>query len=431
MTTPKILILTLATLAPTLTAQETEDWPQWRGTHRDGVWREDGITSQLPEELIPRWRVPLGNGYSGPSVANGRVYVMDRVEEPEEIERVHCLSWEDGEILWTHEYPATYRGVSYTAGPRCSVLIEDGLAYTLGTMGHLFCLNAASGDVVWEKNLLREYDTTVPMWGITAAPLIEGDLLIVPACGEDAYLIAFDSKTGEEKWKALSDGGNYSAPIVIDQAGRRVVVIWTAERIVGVDAQSGALHWQHPFKPASMVLGVPSPVPYQDLLFITGFYDGGLLLRVDPDELTVEEVWHRRGRNELSTDALHSTISTPIVRDGYIYGVDSYGELRCLELMTGDRVWEDLTAVPKARWANMHLVPQGDRVWIFNERGELVIAEISPDGFAEIDRALLIRPTLAQLNQRDGVTWSHPAFAYRHVFARNDEELICVDLSAR
>ena len=418
-------------LAPNLVAQGDE-WPQWRGPARNGVWRGAGLLEELPDRLEAKWRVPLGSGYCGPTVADGRLYVMDRQEEPAEVERVHCFDWRTGERLWTHEYACVYEEISYEAGPRCSVLIADGLAYTLGAMGHLICLNAETGEVVWSRDLRVDYATRLPIWGIAAAPVLEGELLIVPACGEDdAYLVAFDRKSGEERWKALADQGNYSAPIVIDQAGQRVIVCRTADRVVGVDAETGTLRWEQPFKSKNMPLAVADPVLYEDLLFFTGFFDGCLLLRIDPDSFAVEEVWRRQGRNELRTDGLHSTISTPILRDGHIYGVDSYGELRCLDLATGERVWEDLTAVPKARWATIHFVQNGARTWMFNERGELIIAELSPAGFRELDRGFLIRPTREQLNQRGGVAWSHPAFAYRHVFARNDEELICVDLSAR
>ncbi len=427
---PKYLVAVLACL-PNLTAQEGQEWPQWRGPSRDGVWRETGLVRELPDTLEAKWRVPIGAGYSGPTVAAGRVYVMDRLEEPEEIERVHCFSWDEGELLWTHEYPAAYAGVQYTAGPRCSVQIEDGLAYTLGTMGHLFCLDAQSGEVRWARDLHEEYETRIPIWGIAAAPVIEGELLIVPTCGKDAYLVAFDLKSGEERWRALSDNGNYSAPIVIDQAGRRILVCWTEDRIAAVDTETGELVWENPFKPQRIPLGVPSPVLYEDKIFITGFFNGSLLLRIDPDELAVEELWRRQGRNEINTDGLHSTISTPLIRGGYIYGVDSYGELRCLDLATGERIWEDLTAVPKARWANIHLVQNGEQTWMFNERGELIIAELSPSGFRELDRTQLISPTMGQLGSRNGVAWTHPAFAYRHVFIRNDEELLCADLSAR
>ncbi len=409
-----------------------DDWPQWRGPTRDGVWREPGLLTELPDRLEPKWRAPIGGGYCGPTVADGRVYVMDRLEEPEEVERVHCFEWERGERRWTHEYPCVYRRVQYEAGPRCSVLVADGLAYSLGTMGHLFCLDAEKGEVVWSHDLGAEYSIRMPIWGISAAPVLEGDLLIVPTCGkDDAYLVAFDRKTGEERWKSLSDRGNYSSPIVIDQAGRRVLVIWTGDRVVGVDTATGALGWEHPFVPSKMPLGVADPVLYEDLLFFTGFYDGCLLLEVLPDELAVEELWRRRGLNEIQTDGLQSIIATPLIRDGHVYGVDSHGQLRCLDLVDGKRVWEDLTAVPKARWATIHLVQNGEITWMFNERGELLRGELSPEGFRELDRAALIDPTRGQLDRRDGVCWSHPAFAYRHVFARNDEELVCADLRER
>ena len=122
-------------------------------------------------------------------------------------------------------------------------------------------------------------------------------------------------------------------------------------------------------------------------------------------------------------------ISTPIMRDGLIWGVDSYGELRCLDAVTGRRLWEDDRATPRARWSNIHMVQQQDRVWMFNERGELIIARLTRDGYEEISRAFLLEPTRAQLSQRGGVCWSHPAYANRHVFARNDKEMVCADLA--
>ena len=139
-------------------------------------------------------------------------------------------------------------------------------------------------------------------------------------------------------------------------------------------------------------------------------------------------MWRRRGASERDTDALHAMISTPSFEDDYVYGVDSYGELRCLDARTGERIWEDLTAVPKSRWGTIHMVRNGERMWMFNERGELLIATLSPQGFHEISRAKLIEPTTDQLEQRGGVCWSHPAYAYQHVFARNDRELVCASL---
>lgn len=149
------------------------------------------------------------------------------------------------------------------------------------------------------------------------------------------------------------------------------------------------------------------------------------MLKLRQDELAVDEVWRRRGTSERKTDGLHAMITTPCLDGDYVYGADSYGELRCLEAATGKRVWEDLTAVPKDRWSTIHMVRNGGQTWIFNERGELIIGTLSPQGFHEISRAKLIEPTTQQLGQRGGVCWSHPAFAYKHVFARNDRELVC------
>ncbi len=442
--------LLLSCLAPSLTAQSEstalktkgssvkiepptgDEWPQWRGPSRDGLWYETGLVESFSEELKPRWSVPIGNGYTGPTVAAGRVYVMDRHTEPTEVEGVHCLSWDTGASLWSHTYPCVYTKVGYEAGPRCSVLVRDGRAYSLGTMGHLFCFDAASGEVLWEKDLDREYEIVMPIWGIAAAPILEGGLLIVPVSGKDNYLVAFDPKSGAEKWKSkFADRGNYSAPIVIDQAGERVLVCWTGDRIIGVDPSRGTLHWESPFRAKNMPLGIAAPVLHGDKLFFSGFYDGCLLLRLAEDELAVEEVWRRRGRNERRTDGLHSIISTPLLRGEHIYGVDSYGEFRCLKLSDGERVWEDTTTVPRSRWATIHFVQNGENTWMFTERGELVIGELSPKGCREIDRVKLIEPTRVQLNRRGGVCWSHPAFAYRHVFVRNDEKILCVDLTAK
>jgi hypothetical protein len=155
------------------------------------------------------------------------------------------------------------------------------------------------------------------------------------------------------------------------------------------------------------------------------------MLRLASNEPQVEKVWQIVGQSERNTDALHSIISTPVFDGKHIYGVDSYGELRCLDAATGDRLWEDLSATPKARWSTIHFVQNGDKFWLFNERGELIIARFSPTGFDEISRSKLLEPTLEQLRQRDGVCWSHPAFANRCVFARNDEELVCASLAAK
>jgi outer membrane protein assembly factor BamB len=409
-----------------------DDWPQWRGPGRDGVWHETGLVERLPEPQIPiRWRAEISSGYCGPTVAAGRVYVMDRVEQPEERERVHAFDWTDGRELWTHSYPTRYGEVSYPAGPRASVTIDDGRAYSLGTVGQLFCLDAVNGSVLWQKDLAKEYEIRIPIWGVAAAPLIEGDSVIVQAgAGNGACLVAFDKRTGAERWKALDDEASYSAPIVIQQAGRRVLVCWTGDRLVGLEPSSGQVYWESPFKHERWVEAIATPVVDGDRLFVSCFQDGSLMVRLDPEKLAIQEIWRRHGPDEQHTDSVHSLISTPYLKGDYVYAVDAYGPLLCLAAATGDRVWENTTATSQIRWGTLHMVQNGDKTWIFNDRGELIISRLSPQGFEEISRSKLIRPTTGQLRRRDGVCWSHPAYAYRHVFARNDEELVCASLAA-
>lgn len=408
-----------------------DDWPQWRGPKREGVWGETGIVKRFSSPQITiKWRAPVGSGYTGPTVANGRVYLMDRVTDPKQLERVHCFNAQTGDKLWAHVYDAAYRNVGYTAGPRASVTIDEGRAYSLGTMGHLFCLDAASGDVLWSKDLDELYNIQMPDWGIACSPLVEKDLLIVVAGGEDACLVAFDKRTGEEKWKALSDRAQYSSPIVINQAGCRVLVCWTGDNVVGLNPQTGRTYWKEPMKPVNMPIGAATPVTDGKRLFVSSFYDGSMMLRLLEDKPDVEVIWRRRGRSEQDTDALHCMIGTPVLDGDYVYGADSYGEFRCLDANTGDRIWESLEPTPKARWSNLHITRHGDRYFLFNERGELIIARFDPQGYHEISRAKLIEPTTVQLPQRGGVCWSHPAYGDKHVFIRNDEDLVCASLEA-
>jgi outer membrane protein assembly factor BamB len=406
-----------------------DEWPQWRGPSRDGVWKESGIVEKFAgDKLKLRWQVPVANGYSGPTVANGRVFITERLTEPEQEERVRAFDWRSGEEIWSHKYPCLYVGVGYTDGPRASVTVDEGRAYSLGTMGNLVCLDAAKGEVLWQKDLAKEYEIQMPIWGIAASPLVEGELLILHIGGRNACIVALDKRTGELRWKALDDRASYSAPIVIEQGSKRIIVCWTGDNVVGLNPKTGETYWSHPFTPTRMVIGITTPVIGNDRLFVSSFYDGSLTLKLDPDKPAVTEAWRRLGPDEQHTDSLHSIISTPYIDGDYVYGVDSYGELRCLDNKTGDRIWESLKATPKGRWSTIHMVRNGERTWMFNEKGELLITRLTPEGYSEISRAQLIDPTPGQLDRRGGVCWSHPAFAYRHVFARNDRELVCASL---
>ena len=422
-----ILIFTGLSLAST---SESQEWPDWRGSNRDGIWKETGIVKQFKNNTIPlKWSIPCGQGYSGPTVSGGKVYLTDLIENPETSERVLCLEANSGKVLWTYSYTCKYGNVGYPNGPRTSVVISDGKAYSLGTMGHIFCFDAQAGTVLWQHDLNREYRIIMPIWGIASTPLIFENKIILQIGGSNgASVLALDKNTGKEIWRAMDDKISYSAPILIRQAGKPVVVVWTAENLNGLDPKTGKVYWKIPFT-LKMGMGIATPVKYADFLFVSSFYSGSLMVKLGKETTTAEKIWSRVGESEYKTDALHCVINTPIIKNGCIYGVDSYGELRCLRSETGDRLWTDLSVVTKNRWANIHFIEHEQQTWMFNEHGELLITELSPVGIKIISRARLIDPTTGQLNRNGtGVTWSHPAFANRCIFARNDKRLICAYL---
>ena len=409
-----------------------DDWPQWRGPSRDGIWTETGLVNELPDGQLPLdWSVEIGPGYTGPTVAGGKVYVMDRQpKDRDATERVLCFDSSTGKSLWTHEYQADYK-INYTAGPRASVTIDNGKACCVGAMGHFHCLNASTGEVLWHHNLLEKYDIRMPIWGIAGSPLIYKDLVIQQVSGDaGACMVAFDKLSGREVWKSLKDRAGYSSPVLIQQAGKDVLVCWTGDSLSGLDPATGNVYWGHPFPPSRMPIGIGDPIVDGETVFVSSFYDGSLMIRTPKDSLTSEVLWRAVGPDEQQTKSLHAMIGCCISQQGYIYGADSYGQFRCLNAKTGERIWEDLTAVPRARWATIHMVRQADRVWMFNERGELLLAKLSPTGLTIVDRCPLIEPTRDQLGQRGGVCWSHPAFAEKSVFARNDKRLVRASLDA-
>lgn len=404
-----------------------QDWPDWRGADRQGIWRETGIVEQFTSDTIPvKWSVEIGPGYSGPTVSQGKVYVTDKPDLPESTERVLCFDEETGKKIWEYSYPCEYSGIGYPAGPRASVVIRDGKAYSLGSMGHLYCFHAETGEVIWSRDLNTQYNINMPIWGIAATPLIVDEKLVVHVSGEgNACVVAFHKDTGDEIWRNLDDRAGYSAPIVIEKNGKRVIVNWTEHSLSGQNPDNGKIFWRFPWKTGSG-MSISTPVLYNNHIFVSAFYSGAMFVHLGEDYTTAEIVWKRSGESERKTDALHCVMNTAVILDDLIYGVDSYGELRCLDLYTGDRIWEDQTAVKRNRWANIHFVQKGKNTWMFNEQGELIISALSRDGFKEISRAHLIAPTKKQLPR--GVTWSHPAFANKHVFIRNDKELVCASL---
>jgi outer membrane protein assembly factor BamB len=444
-TRPLGVVAFLTLLSPA--AARADDWPQWLGPHRDGVWREHGILKHFPKEG-PKvlWRTPIRGGYTGPAVAGGRVYVMDRPwpknatltdaarskDEVPKTERILCLDAAAGKLLWKHEYPCRY-AISYPAGPRTTPLVHAGKVYTLGAMGHLHCLDAANGKVLWSKDLQKEYKVKPPVWGWSASLLLDGNKLISLVGGKDHAVVAFDRDSGKELWHALTtEEVCYVPPVIFKAGGKRQLIIWHGGSVNSLDPETGRKYWSQPYP----VKGeVQRPEPYimtprkeGDLLFVSSFYHGPLMLKLAADRPAAMVLWSSKSNNPSKPDGLHAVNCTPVFRDGHIYGVGGLGELCCLKADTGKLLWQTQAATgKKGLCATAFLIPHGDRFFVFNDQGDLIIARLSPQGYKEDGRAHLLEPT--QLARGRMVVWSHPAFANRCLYARNDKEIICVALA--
>ena len=420
---------------------DADDWPQWLGPARDSVWREEGLVDQFPQaglKEIEKWSAQVSLGYAGPAVCEGRVFVTDYVKKSGEAtnnpgrrdklegsERVLCFNAVTGEALWKYEYEQAY-DLSFPGGPRCTPAVTGGKVYSLGTEGRLLCLSAAEGKLVWEIDFKKVYGAETPMWGFAGHPLVEGNILYCLVGGPGSVAVAFDKETGKELWRALDakDQG-YCPPTMIEHGGVKQLVVWHSESINGLEPATGKTLWSVPLKP-DFGMSIAAPRQLGSQIFASGVRNTGALIALT-DGTGADIVW--RGT---PTTAIYSANATPFLEGDVIYGCDGSGTLICAKLSDGTRLWE--TAQPTSgergkRYATVFLVKHKDRFFLFNESGELILARLSPEKYEELGRMKILEPTNTAMGRP--VVWSHPAFAQKCMFARNDEKLICVSLAAK
>jgi outer membrane protein assembly factor BamB len=422
-------------------AASADDWPQWMGPRRDNIWREQGLLEKFPEGG-PRvvWRAPVAGGYAGPAVVGDKLFVTDYVTKDavkdanfgrnafSGVERVLCLNAETGEEIWRHEYPVKYT-IDYPAGPRCTPTVDGDKVYTLGAEGNLICFKL-DGGIVWQKDLPKQYGTKTAMWGYAGHPLIDGKKLICVAGGKGTHAVALDKNTGNEIWRTLtSPEQGYSPPTIIEAGGRRQLILARINAFTSVDPETGREYWSVPYEATSGSL-IMSPVRSSNYLFIGGYNNQKLLVKLAADSPAAEIVWGNEA--ELGVSPVNVQ---PFVADGVMYGFDQSGRMYAVELPSGKRLWETTKPLSeRPLYAGTAMIVRqedtGNRYWLFTERGDLIIANLTPAGYEEIDRAQgLIEPTNHAFGRN--VVWCMPAFANRRMYVRNDKQCVCVDLAKR
>lgn len=406
---------------------QADDWPQWRGPNRDGVWSETGILESFPPDgLKVRWRALVGPGWSSPVVAQGQVYVTDsELMAPKAKERVHCFDAATGKPIWTFSYEVSYPDWAFTEGPgmgpTATSIIHNHKVYTLGAKGDLICLDTSKGEVLWRRNLEKEYQ--VQEFAFHAAPLIEGNLLIVsigsfprttPSC-----VLGLDINSGKEVWKTLNEGLTHSSPIAITAGGKRQVIVWTQGSVTSLDPATGKIYWRETMTTIAES-AVATPVFQEGRLLIAG-----LMMKLDADKPAASVLWPE---TRAASRRILSNTSTALLLGDYLFSAKSSGELVCLELSTGKLVWKTDKVTDLAQGASIHLTKNGDGVFLYTDRGELIRAQLTAKGYREISRSRLLEPTYSYAGRK--VAWPPPAYANRHVFARSDKEIVCASLAS-
>lgn len=378
------------------------DWPQWRGPNRDGISSETGFLKNWPKEG-PKvsWQIPLGDGYSGISITQGKVYTMF-AEGNDEF--VICLNASDGKEVWRFRSGAKFteqRG----DGPRSMPTVHGDSVFALGAEGKLYALDAHDGKKLWAHHFVEEFDSSVPTWGFSSAPLVEGNLILVEAGGKDEKaIVAFDQKSGDVVWTTHTDEVGYSSPISIDFGGVRQIIFLTSKTLLSLAPENGQIHWKYPW-PEGINIATPIFIP-DDKIFISASYDkGAVLLRMiaGEDGIGVEEVWKSR--------TMKNHFNSSVLQGDYLYGFDN-AILTCIKVNTGEEQWRQRGfGKGSLLLADRHLI-------ILGEGGKLALVEATPNEYRE----------KACFQLFDDKCWTVPTLAGGRLYLRNQKEMVCLDL---
>jgi outer membrane protein assembly factor BamB len=369
------------------------DWPQWRGPHRDGQVERFTPPDPWPEKPRLVWQVDVGEGHSNPVVAGGAIFLHAREGDEEVVRRMDPAT---GKTLWrtTHKLSYTMHpaATGHGKGPKSTPVHHEGRLYTLSITGVLSCLEAESGKLIWRKDSSQRFKGKTPLYGTATSPMVDGDRLIAFLGGNDSgALVAMDGQTGDEIWSWTGDGPGYASPILVELKGVRQVVTQSQERLVAVDAGTGALLWSMKFE-TPYVQNIVTPLVVDDLIVFSGLERGVLALRpvLKGGKWEPETVWHNLG--------LSMYMNSPVLAGDRICGLspDSKGQFFCMAVDDGRLLWASEGRVGQ----QAATVVSGGLLFHLTDAAELVVVPAGGSTFAPV----------ARYTMAETPTWSHPVF---------------------
>jgi outer membrane protein assembly factor BamB len=380
-------------------------WTDFRGPSRDGRYQEMPILTTWPADgLKPIWKQPVGGGYASFVIAHGRAFTIEQRRTKEVVAAYDVAT---GRELWTHSWDGLFQEIMGGDGPRATPTWFDGHIYALGASGELQCLEADTGRMLWRKNILDDTGAANLQWGMSGAPLVVDDAVIVQPGGPlGKSIVAYDRRTGDRLWAVESDQQAYSSPMLLTLGDTRQIVVLTATRLLGLTPGKGELLWQYPWA-TQMGINASQPLLVGDSrLFVSSSYSmGAALIEVTraKGKFAVREIWrNNRMKNRFTSSVLH---------EGYIYGLDE-AILTCIDAATGDVKWKG------GRYGYGQIALASGHIIVLTEDGDLALVRATPAKHDEISRFAAL----------DGKTWNHPALADGYLFVRNLQEMAAYDL---
>ena len=404
----RFLFASILCLSLVLTsASAFADSPTFRGPDRDGIFDAQGLAKSWPEngpKLL--WAAEgLGEGYSSLAIADGKIITTGSVEQQGSV-----LAFDlQGKLLWKTPFGKEHSGNGYP-GSRTTPSTDGELVFIHTSMGHAVALNFADGNIVWQKDLLKEYGGENIYFGVSESPLIDGDRVIFTAGGKNASLVALDKTTGKLVWRTqgLSEVSAYCAPMIFDNGKIRQIITLVQKSLVGVDPESGKVVWTHDF-PATYDIHSTSPVFEGNMIYVSHGYDqGGKAFKLADDGESVKEVW-----SEAELDIHHGGA---VLVDGVIYGAASKKSWYALDLDTGK-----ISATLK-RLGKGAVVYADGLLYGYVESGDVLLVNPDPQDFRVISEF--------KMKAGEGHHWAHPVIEDGVLYIRHGDVLHAYDIKA-